>query len=592
MPASDPPAPPPSLLSARGITKRFGGFTALDGVDFAVRGGEIHALLGENGAGKSTLMNLLSGLLRPTDGEIRVDGQPVRFGSPEDAARAGVGMVHQHFLLVPPLSVRENLLLGASADKGGPLSYPLRSVVAEARAIADRLGWRIPWDAPAGDLPVGTQQRIEILKALRGTTRVLIFDEPTAVLTPTETPELFATIRALAGEGRGIVFISHKLPEVLALAHEVTVLRRGRVVHRTRAGGTDAPRLAEAMVGGALTPGPGEPSPPAPLPLPPLRGGRGVPVTVSAAGPREGNPEGTGTPAASAPRAAEVGLAPGTPLPPAKAGSRGEPGTRGAGGGVRVADTGPMLHVTHLTLGAAGNSGRARLQDVTFSVAPGEVFGIAGVDGNGQAELAECLAGLLRPDAGQIRVGGEQPAPNTAAFRKAGVAVIPADRQRRGLALTLTLTENLALGVHDTPAYRRGPLLLWPRLRTRAGDLIRQYDVRAEGPGVPARALSGGNQQKVVIARALSQNPRVVVAVNPTRGLDIGATAYVHESLLRARDDGAAIVLISTELDEVLSLATERVGVLYEGTFSGITTTAATREELGLLMGGGRKVAA
>ncbi len=254
----------PSLLAARNITKHFGAFTALHGVDFDVQPGEIHALLGENGAGKSTLMNILSGLVRPTSGEILLAGQPVQFRSPLDASAAGIGMVHQHFLLVPPLSVRENLLLGASPDKGGALSYPVDAVIAEAQAIAERLGWRIPWSQPAGDLPVGTQQRVEILKALRGAGRVLIFDEPTAVLSPTETPELFATLRALAAEGRGLVFISLKLQDGLSLAGGVSVLRRGQVVRRTTTGETDAAGLAEAMVGGKLLSPP--PSPPAPLP--------------------------------------------------------------------------------------------------------------------------------------------------------------------------------------------------------------------------------------------------------------------------------------------------------------------------------------
>jgi simple sugar transport system ATP-binding protein len=521
--------------------------TALDGVDFDVARGEIHALLGENGAGKSTLMNALSGLLRPTAGEILIDGVPVRFASPSDAERQGIGMVHQHFLLVPfaspsdaerqgigmvhqhfllvpPLSVRENLLLGASDRMGGALSYPVAKVVEEAQSIADRLGWRIPWDAPAGSLPVGTQQRVEILKALRGETRVLIFDEPTAVLTPTETPELFSTIRQLAIEGRGIVFISHKLNEVLDLARRVTVLRRGRVVLRTTADATDAAGLAEAMVG-------------------------------------------TGSEAAEM-----LALASGE--------SRHHTAID-FGDGVAAG----LLSVRNLALNGLPGSPRPLLSDITFDVAPGEVFGIAGVDGNGQAELAECLAGLLRPSAGSIRVAGEIPAANPAAFRHAGVMVIPADRQRRGLALPLTITENLALGVYDKGEFRRGPILLWPRLRERADGLIRRFDVRTTGSDVPVRALSGGNQQKVVVARALADAPRVVVAVNPTRGLDVGAIAYVHDSLRRAQAGGAAIVLISTELEEVLTLA-DRVAVLYEGRFSGIVPPETPREEIGLLMGG------
>ncbi len=558
-----------ALLEARGVTRRFGAFTALDTVDFAVQSGEVHALLGENGAGKSTLMNLLSGLLRPSAGEILLDGSPVRFSSPSDAQRRGIGMVHQHFLLVPPLSVRENLLLGASPAMGGPLSYPVGKVLDEAKAIADRLGWSIPWDAPAGTLPVGTQQRVEILKALRGDTRVLIFDEPTAVLTPTETPELFATIRRLADEGRGIVFISHKLDEVLALARRVTVLRRGKVVHRTTTDATDATQLAQAMVGqdseaAAMLARAGEKGELAPFPRPlPPASGAGVPE-----GETLPNSEASGAPILD------------TPAPAA--------GGRGRGKGASPSNPITLLTVEALTLKALRGGTQPRLADLSFTVAAGEIFGIAGVDGNGQAELAECLSGLLRANAGRILVEGNAPDPNPAAFRRAGVAVIPADRQRRGLALPMNITENVALGVYDAPEYRRGPLLLWPRLRTRAEGLISKFDIRTTGPGEAVRALSGGNQQKVVIARALSGNPRVVVAVNPTRGLDVGAIAYVHDALRKAQESGAAIVLISTELEEVLSLS-DRVAVLFAGAFTGIVPPTTPREEIGLLMGGRAK---
>jgi simple sugar transport system ATP-binding protein len=508
-----------SLLEARQITKRFGAFTALDGVDFSVRPGEIHALLGENGAGKSTLMNILSGLLRPTNGEIVWEGRAVRFTSPADAERQGIGMVHQHFLLVPPLTVRENLLLGANRAFGGLLSYPIEQAEAEVRAVAERLGWEIPWDAPAGELPVGTQQRIEILKALRGTTRLLIFDEPTAVLTPTETPELFATIRKLAGEGKGIVFISHKLDEVLHLADTVTVLRRGRVVHRTKTTDTTADGLAEAMVGKDS-------------------------------------------------EAAEM-------LAEQQAQARRTPS-----GNQPI-----LLSVAGLTVRGAVPGSRPVLENITFDVHAGEILGIAGVDGNGQAPLAECLAGLLAPDAGTLSVLGESPASNPLAFRRAGVAVIPADRQRRGLALPLSITENITFGVYDKPEYRWGPVLLWSRLQDRAINLITRYDIRATGPMATTKSLSGGNQQKVVIARALADNPRVVVAVNPTRGLDVGAIAYVHNALRQAQEQGAAIVLISTELSEVLSLS-DRVAVLFDGRFTGIVSPNTPREEIGLLMGG------
>ena len=520
--------------------------------------GEIHALLGENGAGKSTLMNILSGLLRPTSGDILLDNKPVRFSSPTDAERQGIGMVHQHFLLVPPLSVRENLLLGASPKMGGPLSYPIAKVLDEAKALATRLGWQIPWNAPAGSLPVGTQQRVEILKALRGVTRVLIFDEPTAVLTPTETPELFETIRRLAAEGRGIVFISHKLDEVLSLAQAVTVLRRGKVVARTRTSETDARGLAEAMVGRDSE---------AALLL----------ADVAPPAPSAGDACAAGGNASlhrvsSANDSAESGVVGGTTKSSGTLAPTGSAPPEGAGGA--------KLIVENLTLGTTGNS------PVSFAVKSGEIFGIAGVDGNGQSELADCLAGLLRSDTGSIRIGDVTPAANPAAFRRVGVAVIPADRQVHGLALPMTLTENFALGVYDNAAFRWGPILRWPLLRQRAQTLIQEYDIRASGAGAVARSLSGGNQQKVVIARALAENPQVVVAVNPTRGLDVGAIAYVHRALRSARDTGAAIVLISTELEEVLSLSTERVAVLYEGAFSGIVAPDVPREEIGLLMGG------
>jgi simple sugar transport system ATP-binding protein len=516
-----PPENQTPILAAVGITKRFGAFTALDGVDFDLKSGEIHAVLGENGAGKSTLMNILSGLMRPTSGNIQVGGTAVRFSSPSDAERAGISMVHQHFLLVPPLTVRENLLLSAERRFGGPLTYPLELALTEVRELAERLGWQIPWNSPAGSLPVGTQQRVEILKALRGNTRVVIFDEPTAVLTPTETPELFATIRRLAAEGRGIVFISHKLNEVRELATRVTVLRRGRVVSRTTTQETDSQGLARAMVG----------------------------VESEAATLLEEESENR-----------ERHIAP-----------HQKNETR--------------IVVEQLSLGPESGGTRPRLSGISLAVSSGEVFGVAGVDGNGQGELAECLSGLQSPNGGKVIVDGQELHFDAASFRHAGVAVIPADRHKRGLALPLSITENLALGVYDKAEFRRGPLLLWPKLTTRAAGLISRFDIRATGPRASVASLSGGNQQKVVIARALAEVPRVVIAVNPTRGLDVGAIAYVHNALREARDKGAAIVLISTELEEILLLS-DRIAVLYEGRFTGCVPPTTSRETLGLLMGG------
>ena len=431
-------------------------------------------------------------------------------------------MVHQHFLLVPPLTVAENLLLSASKTSGGALSYPLHKVLDEARTLAEKLVWEIPFDAPAGSLPVGMQQRVEILKALRGETKLLIFDEPTAVLTPTETPELFGTLKRLASEGKGIVFISHKLDEVLALADRITVLRRGKVVAHFAAGEADADVLAAAMVG--------EDSDAAKM------------------------------------------LARVSPLPP--------PG----GGEARNERSGETrLAVENLTV--SGPGGKPLLDCVSFSVMPGEIFGIAGVDGNGQRELEECLMGLRRPSSGAVTLDGGAVSVSPAAFRRAGITAIPADRQRRGLALPLSITENVTLGVYDDSRFSRGPLLDWKALRSRTSELIQRFDIRAGGPDSAAASLSGGNQQKVVIARALADSPKVVVAVNPTRGLDVGAIAFVHDALRKAREAGAAIVLISTELDEVRALS-DRIGVLFDGRLVGVVGPDAARETLGRLMGG------
>jgi simple sugar transport system ATP-binding protein len=472
------------VLEARNITRRFGSFTALDRVDFSVGEGEIVALLGENGAGKSTLMNLLSGLLAPTDGTILMDGRPVQFSSPTDATARGIGMVHQHFLLVPTITVAENLLLSASKRAGNAFSYPLKLVLKEAQILAGRLGWTIPWDKLAGDLPVGTQQRVEILKALRGQTRILIFDEPTAVLTPTETPELFATIRRLAAEGRGIVFISHKLDEVLALSERVTVLRRGKVVFNAETADVDEAILAEAMVG--------KDSEAAGLLREAALGGAGSPPTPNSGG--AGGLDGEPSPPTKASRS---GTSTDTPAnPPA-------PPELGVGGPLEAT----ALQLTNVSLRRA-KAPRPLLDKISFAVAPGEIFGVAGVDGNGQEELAGILSGLLRPSEGSVRVGEGEPAAHADAFRRAGVAVIPADRQARGLAMPLTITENVALGVTIPPSTAAVRCCCWGKLRERADALIRGFDIRATGASSAIRDLSGGNQQKVVIARALSSNPK------------------------------------------------------------------------------------
>ena len=505
-------------LTMRGITKRFGGATALDQVDFSLVPGEIHALLGENGAGKSTLMNILRGLLPPTAGTITLGNQPVRFASPEDAARAGIGMVHQHFLLVPTFTVLENLAL-ASPTRKPPLL--------EAETVAARLGWTIPWHTRIADLPVGTQQRVEILKALLGNAQILLFDEPTAVLAPTEIEELFAVLRVLRAEGRSLVFVSHKLNEVMALCDRVTVLRRGRVVGTVSVEETNPEDLARRMVGEA---------PPAP------------------------NSGGVG---------GELGKALPNPTPP----------ELGAGG----------LILTVTNLATAQSRDAVALSKITFSLGRGETLGVAGVDGNGQAELAGALTGLRAWISGEVVVNGQslnRLSPRD--LERLGIALIPPDRHTEGLALTLSVADNLTLEAAQLPRFRRGlgGLFLDRRgLQTFAAELARDFDVRTDDLSLPARSLSGGNQQKIVIARALWRKPSLLIAVSPTRGLDVAATAYVHDKLRARQADGGATVLISTELDEVIALST-RIAVLYEGRIVGIVPPETPRETLGLMMGG------
>ncbi|MDR3709401.1 MAG: ABC transporter ATP-binding protein [Capsulimonadaceae bacterium] len=474
-------------------------------MDFDLRPGEIHALLGENGAGKSTLMNILRGHLRPTGGQIFVRGKAARIASPADATRLGIGMVHQHFLLVPVLSVLENLTL---SDPETRFILQPRKVAARAEKICNRLGWRISLDARVADLPVGTQQRVEILRVLLADPSILLFDEPTAVLAPSEIEELFGVLRVLASEGRSVVFVSHKLGEVTSLCDRVTVLRRGRVTGRVEIADTDARDLARRMVGGDGDIAEGE--------------------TASA--------------------------------PPQ------------AGAVPRV----PVLRIVNLS-SPRRHKDEVALADISLEVAPGEILGIAGVDGNGQTELFEALA-RLRP----FRAARFEMPPG-----RSGTALIPPDRRRQGLALSLSVAENLTLDAVHLPEYRRGPFLRRRALQELAARLAVEYDVRAVDLRQPAGSLSGGNQQKIVIARALWRSPRLLVAVSPTRGLDVAAAAYVHNRLRQARDGGAAVILISTELDEVQALAS-RIAVLYEGRIAGTLEPTASRDAIGLLMGGHR----
>jgi general nucleoside transport system ATP-binding protein len=497
------------LLELRGITKRFPGIVANDSVDFDLDRREVHALLGENGAGKSTLMNVLYGLYHPDEGEVLLNGKPVSIHSPKDAINLGIGMVHQHFMLIPVMTVAENIVLATEPTKAGVfLDYD--AAVERVQQIARSFNFAIDPRARVENIGVGQQQRVEILKALYRGADILILDEPTAVLTPQETRELFGILRSLVREGMSVIFISHKLKEVLEIADRITVLRRGKKIETLPREGATTETLARLMVG------------------------REVLLRV------------------------EKGPA--------------EPGK-------------PLLRVEGLR--ASDDRGLEAVRNVSFEVRGGEIVGIAGIDGNGQTELIEALTGLRKPDAGRVLVGdkditGRGP---RAAF-DAGEGHIPEDRHRRGLVLDFTLAENIAL--HD---YRSEPDSRWGwlypnRLVRRARRLLKEFDVRGGGPQTLALALSGGNQQKVVIAREIDGDPRVLVSAQPTRGLDVGAIEFVHRRLVEERDEGRAVLLVSLELDEILSLS-DRILVIYEGRIVAEFGPDATDEELGIAMTGG-----
>ncbi len=505
----------PPVLELRGITKRFPGIVANDHVDFDLRRGEVHALLGENGAGKSTLMNIVYGLYKADEGEMRVKGEPVVMHSAQDAIEHGIGMVHQHFMLIPVMTVAENIVLANEPRHAGIL---LDHAAADRRVreLARSFNFNVDPDVKIQDITVGQQQRVEILKALYRNADILILDEPTAVLTPQEATDLFEILRTLKQEGMAIIFISHKLHEVRAISDRITVLRRGKRIDTVPAAGATEQSLATMMVG------------------------REVLLRVDK-------------------KAAQPGEA--------------------------------LLEIEHLSV--HDDRGLQVVTDVSLSVRANEILGLAGVDGNGQTELVEALTGLRKATGGSVQlVGHDITSANVRNRLDSGLGHIPEDRLRRGLVLEFSLAENLALHDYREPPNARFGWLRPGRLLANAQRLIREFDVRGAGPTAPASALSGGNQQKVVVAREVTRDPKVLIAAQPTRGLDVGAIEFLHRRLVEERDEGRAILLVSLELEEILSLS-DRILVIYEGRIVGEYAPDVSEETLGIAMtGGGRKEAA
>ena len=497
------------VLELKGITKRFPGVLANDHIDLTLNKGEVHALLGENGAGKSTLMNILYGLYQPSEGEIFVNGQKVDIHSPGDSIAAGIGMVHQHFMLIPVFTVTENVMLGEEeTTTGGFLKR--REAAKKIEELSSRFGLNVDPNALVGDLPVGVQQRVEIIKLLYRDANILIFDEPTAVLTPQEADSLFEIMQLLIDQGKSIIFITHKLREVLDYADRITVLRRGKVVGSTKPADANPAKLAEMMVG------------------------RAVDLDVDRDPPKVG----------------EI-----------------------------------VLKVNNLTV--LDEQEQVAVDQVSFELRSGEILGVAGIQGNGQTELVEAITGMTQTAAGSIKLLGQDIQNKPPRYiTEIGSAHIPEDRQRDGVVSTFPIIDNLALQSYYMEPFSNGVVLNESKMRENAASLVKQFDVRTPSIETTVGSLSGGNQQKVIVAREFSRDIKFLVAAQPTRGIDVGSIEYIHSQIVEKRDDGVAVLLVSTELDEVMQLS-DRIAVMFDGRITAmVDANDVTKEQVGLLMAG------
>lgn len=498
------------VIEMREITKKFGYFVANDKINLQLRKGEIHALLGENGAGKSTLMNMLAGLLEPTSGDIVVNGKTVNLDSPSKAASLGIGMVHQHFMLVEAFTVVENIILGSETTKHGVLD--LKKASQDILDLSKKYGLAVDPNAKVEDISVGAQQRVEILKTLYRGADILIFDEPTAVLTPAEIEELMTIMKNLANEGKSIILITHKLDEIRAVSDRVTVIRRGKSIETVEIGGATNQDLAEMMVGRSVSfkteKGPSEPK--------------------------------------------EV-----------------------------------VLSIENLVVNE--NRGVPAVKNLSLELRAGEVVGIAGIDGNGQSELIQAITGLRKVKSGSIKIKGKDVVGlRPRQITEMNVGHVPEDRHRDGLVLDMMISENMALQTYYKEPLSKNGILNYPNITSYAKKLMEEFDVRAASEVVPSKALSGGNQQKAIIAREIDRDPDLLIVSQPTRGLDVGAIEYIHKRLIQERDNGKAVLVVSFELDEILNVS-DRIAVIHDGKIQGIVTPETTnKQELGILMAGGQ----